>query len=388
MRILDEENAVLATTRRAVVRSARYSVLGAVALALAAACGGSDEASSEDAPSSGPRDSDAGRSDATRTDDEDTWDDPADDEDRDEPRRRDGGTADSVDLGPDGGANDASATEDALDAGRDARADAGDSGSDAAAPCERPRVTFLLSRARSMGLTLTGERLTNTTENRAQTKWSIALNALRDVVRDPHDRRANYGLAFFPEGPRATDADQAGCVTLAQFLQGTNPSNTQCVPGSHLVLPAARTGEAISLATPPATLSICRSAPVAATIDKIAASVVAPGGRPSALVLVTDGAENCDGLPVGAIGRLAAAGVRTHVIGLGALAAPAHAELNNLACAGRTAAGFSAACTLSENNYVARTPTGATPLYRHALDGRALTEALSAVRDGVACPTP
>ncbi len=119
-------------------------------------------------------------------------------------------------------------------------------------------------------------------------------------------------------------------------------------------------------------------------------------GRPQYIVLVTDGADwdqSCptpDPLPI--VQKLAAGGLKTFVVGFSAEGANlpggvGAAFLNDMACAGMTAKGFPAGCTLQGGGYVAADPNGAV-LYVSASDGAALSSALESVAVEVCCDCP
>jgi hypothetical protein len=114
--------------------------------------------------------------------------------------------------------------------------------------------------------------------------------------------------------------------------------------------------------------------------------------------LITDGEETCpNGAPqpketVAAAQALVAQGVRTYVIGFGKTGATGVSipELNNLACAGETAANdagaFPAPCKREDAGYVALQTT--KPVFVNAIDETTLVNALESIKTQVCCGCP
>ncbi|MGH7298677.1 MAG: VWA domain-containing protein, partial [Polyangiaceae bacterium] len=106
------------------------------------------------------------------------------------------------------------------------------------------------------------------------------------------------------------------------------------------------------------------------------------------LLLVTDGAETCKGDVVAAAQTLAAAGVKTFVVGFGTADAGSSGVdsklLDQVACAGETAIGFPAPCTQTDAGYTA-TSTAGPPIFYLAEDGASLQTTLQAITSKLCC---
>jgi hypothetical protein len=175
-------------------------------------------------------------------------------------------------------------------------------------------------------------------------------------------------------------------------LQGTNPTNEQCLAGSTDIVPALERGAALASMLSTDTLPLCRTQPLAATLDRVREELAS--GVPSprdAVVLFLDGNDNCGGSPIDAVGRLAAAGISTYVVGIGGPSDVERKLWNDLACAGRTAFGFASACTLADAGgaYVAKASAAGNTVYRPATNGAMIRQHLTGIRDQIGCaPAP
>jgi len=98
-------------------------------------------------------------------------------------------------------------------------------------------------------------------------------------------------------------------------------------------------------------------------------------GRDQYVVLVTDGADwdvTCpDPAPQGIVRQLAAAGIKTYVVGFFGTEAEQKAAvyLNDLACAGQTAKGFPGPCESTPTGWQVKDPMDIAPLYLLAGNG-------------------
>jgi hypothetical protein len=256
--------------------------------------------------------------------------------------------------------------------------------------CDPPEILVALDRTMTMHKTPSGDEPVDAPDYQSS-KWYQAITGIEKMVAPPRDKSVRFGLELWPRDPGG-----GACITLAERVtnskQATNPS---CEFGEILVPPALGTGAAIQNAIDPATTHLCLSTPTGnglfTATDSLLKSAVP--GRDQYVVLVTDGADwdqSCpdpDPLPI--VQQLAAAGIRTFVVGFSAEGAiqpggVGAAFLNNMACAGQTATGFPAPCQEGPGGYVAKDPNGPL-LYLQASDGAALDKALGGVADGLCC---
>jgi Mg-chelatase subunit ChlD len=251
--------------------------------------------------------------------------------------------------------------------------------------CDPPDVLFALDRTLSMHRTPDGATPVDAPAY-ASSKWSQALTAVEDVVTGGLDGSLRFGLELWPLDPGGGQ-----CLTLEErILDSKQWSNPMCQAGEIVIPPTLNSGDTIAGAIDPLTTHICNSTPTGLALDTagdwMAANAVP--GRRQIVVLVTDGADwdlSCpDPSPLLSTQQLAAAGVQTYVVGFfGAEAqAGALAFLNDMACAGQTAANFADNCVQMGAGYVAADPNGQTPLYLQAGDGE-LTATLGAVADEI-----
>ncbi|HEY8040071.1 MAG TPA: hypothetical protein VIF15_09775 [Polyangiaceae bacterium] len=307
-------------------------------------------------------------------------------------------------CGSSGNKNTFSGADDGGSSGGDDGASSSDSGDDStihdlgdgavsdAGNCIAPDMLIVLDHTDSMSAEPSGKRPPNTLAGHALSKWVLATQAIKAVVAPPADQKVAFGLELFPLDPKVvTDAGGTGqCVTLTQLLGGTPATNTSCQPGEVLVAPAAGTGGAIATILDPETLRLCVSTPIALALGTARAELVSIA-QPTVkqyVLLVTDGGETCKGDVVGITQQLAAAGVKTYVVGFGGVEGGSGGVnvglLDDVACAGMTAPKFPAPCTQTSTGYVATSKTGA-PLFYSAEDGATLQAALQSITGSVCC---
>lgn len=260
-----------------------------------------------------------------------------------------------------------SQTPDALDAGDtlDAMpADGGLSFGDAAtldasdASCDPPELLIVLDRSDSMSGSPDGA-------DGGASKWSLAVDALDTITKPPIDATLRFGLELLP--------DQA-CVK--------GPSGA-CGYGTVAFPTALDNGNAI--ASTLATTSLLNGTPIGGAMQTATTTLTATAvsGRAQNVVLVTDGRDTCSALDgVQNVQALAKASIHTYVVGFDGATDPAY--LNDLACAGLTAANFKASCTLKSGGYVASV-TKSTHVFFDATDGAALQTALATIAGGTCC---
>lgn len=254
-----------------------------------------------------------------------------------------------------------------------------------AATCEPPDMLIVLDRTMSMHFTPENTKPENSPTGRLASKWAIAVAAVEQLAAT-FDGTIRFGLELFPRDPGG-----GACVTLAQRIAGLTSTNPMCEEGEIAVTPALAAGASVAGAIDVETTGLCSSTPIGAGLSTARAALQAAAhpGREAYALLITDGKDSCDpALALAQTQALAASGVRTFVVGFGAAGANdgvEPAQLNDLACAGRTAAGFPAPCTASATgDYRATAPNG-PPLYLRADDAAALAAALSSTAGDVCC---
>lgn len=269
----------------------------------------------------------------------------------------------------------------------------GDAGGGDGGSCTPPDMLIVLDHTDSMSSQPNGGRPANTMAGHMLTKWYLATQAVKAVVAPPMDQKVAYGLEPFPLDPQViTDAGGTGtCETLTNLLNGITATNTSCQPGEVLVSPATGTGTTITNILDPETMKLCISTPIALALGTARSELQssAKSGVSQYVLLVTDGGETCKGNVVGVTQQLAAAGIKTFVVGFGAADAGAKGVntklLDNVACAGETATGFPAPCTLGDAGGYVATTTAGPPLFYLAEDGASLQTALQKITSSICC---
>ena len=268
----------------------------------------------------------------------------------------------------------------------------GDGSAGEGGSCTPPQVLIVLDHTDSMSDTPGGTKPANTDAGHAQTKWELACNAIKALVAPPADTKLAFGLELFPLDPATvTDAGGTGkCQTLTALIGGTASTNTQCQPGEINFAPAEGNGNAISTFLDPETVRLCVSTPIALALTTAGQELkkIAQPNVAQYVLLVTDGAETCKGDVVAAAQTLAAAGVKTFVVGFGAADAGSAGVdsklLDQVACAGETAIGFPAPCTDTDAGYTATSTTGPNVFYL-AEDGNTLATTLQGITSKLCC---
>jgi hypothetical protein len=253
-------------------------------------------------------------------------------------------------------------------------------------------MLVVLDHTDSMSDEPNGTQPANTAAGQKLTKWWLATDAVKAAVAPPLDQKVAYGLELFPLDPQTVDAGGAGtCKTLSQLLGGSASTNTSCQPAEVLVPPATSTGTTITGILDPTTLRLCVSTPIALALGTAQTELqsIAKAGVAQYVLLVTDGGETCSGDVTGAAQKLAAAGVKTFVVGFGSADAGAAGvnvkTLNDAACAGMTAIGFPAPCTQADGGGYVATKPGGPPIFYLAEDGASLQAALQKITSTVCC---
>lgn len=250
--------------------------------------------------------------------------------------------------------------------------------------CEPPDMLIVLDRTMSMHKRPDGSQPANNAAGYAESKWGIAIAALEQATA-ALDLTIRFGLELFPRDPGGDV-----CVTISERLAGMTATNPDCQQGEVVVPPALDTADTIASTLDVESTLLCTSTPIGAglVVARDALAATQDPVRAQFALLLTDGQDTCDAaLPLATVQAMAAAGVNTYVIGFGAEGVTDGIDrgaLNDLACAGQTAPGFPAPCTMSGAGYVATDRTGPA-LYLAADDAASLTTALGAVAGEVCC---
>ena len=253
--------------------------------------------------------------------------------------------------------------------------------------CDAPEVLFAVDRTLTMHKTPDGITPADPPEYKSS-KWYQALTAIEEVATTPGlDAKLRLGLELWPRDPGGGQ-----CITLAERVTNSKmATNPACEFGEIPIPPAPGTGDAIAGLLDPATTTICTSTPTGngliTAFDWLVDHIVP--GRDQYVVLVTDGADwdfSCpDPSPLAIVQQLAAAGIKTYVVGFFGMEADqkAAAFLNDLACAGQTAKGFPTPCQDTPSGWKAKDPNDLTHLYLQAGNGE-LTTTLGDVANEIA----
>jgi hypothetical protein len=251
-------------------------------------------------------------------------------------------------------------------------------------PCEPPDLLIVLDRTMSMHRQPSGQPAPQ--DSHELSKWHLAIQAI-ETVTAAYQYRLRFGLELFPRDP----ADGT-CVTLSERIDGKTAKNPHCEEGEVIVPVAVGSASNIASLLDPETTLLCNTTPIGKSIDTAMdyLATLREPHRPQYALLLTDGQDTCKNPdPVEQVQALAAAGVSTYVVGFGEPGQEADgidaAELNNMACAGKTAPDFDKNCMdAGGGNYVAKTPEGAI-LFISASNGEELESKLDAVAALVGC---
>lgn len=276
--------------------------------------------------------------------------------------------------------------------------DAAVPGDGAPGTCTSGDLLIVLDRSGSMSQRPDGTMPPNTAQGALQTKWHAAVSTI-DAVSAQVGDKIRFGLALFPEDP-----DGAGgrdCSNLSTWLNEYLPPETNdlaCQPAEVLVSPALNAGPDINAAIDTDQTGLCGWTPTGAglTAARSELASVAEPDRPQAILLITDGADTCDGragystLSLPAADQLAQDGVSIYVVGFdGSGEGIDPAELNDLACAGHTAPDFDQNCQSAlGGGYRAVANPSPSRLFILAGDQAGLEDAVSQAAGDVCCDCP
>lgn len=250
-------------------------------------------------------------------------------------------------------------------------------------------MLIVLDRTMSMHREPNGDPAVDTTAGLRLSKWWIAVEAIETATAAYQDG-LRFGLELFPLEPAGNV-----CVTLQERISGITATNTPCEQGEVPVSPDLATAAAIAAAIDPLTTRLCTSTPIGPGLQTAAAELAAikqtgPDARDQYALLITDGQDTCansGSQPVQEVQSLAAAGVNTFVVGFDASGGTGVdvEELNDMACAGRTAVDLANNCVDDgSGNYT--WDTSADPIvYIVAEDADDLNQTLDDIAALVCC---
>jgi hypothetical protein len=271
-------------------------------------------------------------------------------------------------------------------------------GSTGGANCDPPDVLLLLDRTLTMHRTPSGG--VPDAGRLEDAKFWQAVEAIEQLVAPPTDTSVRFGLALWPRDPGLNDAGAESCLTLAERVTNARQtSNASCEPPEIRVPTGPSAGAAIQASLDPQTTRLCFSTPTGGALQGAIAELarVRAPGRRQHIVLVTDGADwdlTCPTPdPRAVVAEAATQGITTFVVGFdaqgdaGATSGVGLGFLNDMACAGKTAKGFSTACTADADAGGAyrAIDRNAPPLFLLATNGQELARALKDAVTSVCC---
>lgn len=276
------------------------------------------------------------------------------------------------------------------DVGEGGKIDFEGSGSGGGAPlCVPPDMLIVLDRSGTMQHTTGGEVPTDAPPHESS-KWYQAIAAIEHVVAAPLDEGIRFGLELWPSDPGGDE-----CTTMPDAVQGSIASNTYCQPGDVVVSPQISAGSAIDTVLDPMTTKLCWSTPTGGALVLAEQSLngIAEEGREQYAMLVTDGADwntTCPTPnPLAQVQAMAANGIKTFIVGfidptVDGTGAVGEGFLNDLACAGHTAANFPDGCVQQGNGYVADN-NGSDLVYQQATNADELAAVFDQVASDICC---
>ena len=278
-----------------------------------------------------------------------------------------------------------------FDSGRPFDAGTFDAGDFDAGSCIPPDVLIALDRTLTMHRMADGTTPPNTDAGHALSKWSMAINGIKQLTAAPFDQGLRFGLELWPK-------PEPGCVTLGQRISGTMATNASCEGPELPIPPALSTGTAIAALLDPETTPICLSTPTGAALlgARGYLTAIKTDGKQQFVVLVTDGADwdvSCPNPnPIGVVDELGDAGISTIVVGFSAETSIQNGVgagfLNDIACAGGSAKGFPGSCSKNDAGvYRAKNPDAGTGniLFYVATDAAELSTSLRVFAKAVCC---
>lgn len=259
-----------------------------------------------------------------------------------------------------------------------------------------PQLMIVLDRSGSFARRPDGTLPPNTEQGKSETRWHIMIEAITSVTATLQ-AQVQFGLTLFPYDPNGNDGRD--CSNLDTWLADYLPpesNDLSCQPGEVLVSPSSMNGAAMNAALDRDTTGLCSFTPIGAGLAAAHADLdaVAMPEFQQAAILITDGADNCDGdtgystNSLESADAMAEAGISVYVLGFSGSGEdfnPTH--LNNLACAGRTAPDFDTNCKLVGGGYRAIAEPNPARLYHVASEIDSLTTTLLDIAED-ACNEP
>ena len=255
--------------------------------------------------------------------------------------------------------------------------------------CDQPpQLMIVLDRSGSFARRPDGTLPPNTADGKKQTRWHIAITAIESTAA-ALENEIQFGLALFPYDPDgAGGRDCSNLDTwLAQYLPPES-NDLSCQHGEVKVSPAAMNAAAVDQAIDRDTTGLCSFTPIGAGLAaaKDELTSIADAETEQYAILITDGADTCDGDAgyttdsLATADAMAAAGIDLYVVGFdgtGEDLEPAH--LNDLACAGHTAPDFATNCQQVGDSFRAVAAPNPGRLYYLATELGSLQAALMAI---------
>ena len=238
----------------------------------------------------------------------------------------------------------------------DAAGDVGPAKADGGS-CDPPDLLIILDRSESMSASVGSQG----------SRIDLAISAIKSITQAPTDTSVRFGLQVLPQ------IGGAECST--QLVVPMNLGASQPI------------ANALTTMSPQLSYGTPIGAALQSALTTLAKVKVA--NRPQYLLLITDGAECCscntNDYDLAVAQQLAKAGIKTFVVGFGGDDDPV--LLNNLACAGGTAANFPTGCTCTSAGCAVSPSVDSktTSLYFKASDGLTLKKALASVTNQACC---
>lgn len=270
---------------------------------------------------------------------------------------------------------------------------------DAGSPIEctepPPQLMIVLDRSGSLARRPDGTLPSNDASGKEETRWHIVIEAIKGVTMTLQEQ-VQFGLTLFPYDPDGVGG--VDCSNLDTWLEQYLPPESNdltCQPGEVLVSPSMMNGAAVDGAIARDTTGLCSYTPIGAGLAAAHGELmaVADPDYQQAAVLITDGADTCDGAEgyttdsLATADAMAAAGIKLYVLGFSGSGEdfdPDH--LNNLACAGGTAPNFDANCQLVGGGYRVVAAPNPERLFYVASELDSLTDTLSEIAEDTCNP--
>lgn len=259
-----------------------------------------------------------------------------------------------------------------------------------------PQLMIVLDRSGSFARRPDGTLPPNTEEGKTETRWHMMIETITTVTTALQSE-VQFGLTLFPYDPNG--ADGLNCSNLDTWLASYLPpesNDLSCQPGEVLVSPSAMNADTMHAVLDRDTTGLCSFTPIGAGLAAAHADLDAIA-RPEfqqAAILITDGADTCDGKAgyntnsLESADAMAEAGINVYVLGFSGSGTDFDAKhLNNLACAGHTAPGFDTNCVLVNGGYRAVADPSPERLYNVASEINSLTATLLDIAED-ACNEP